>query len=227
MPPLRRAEIAADAAYAAPFGVFVALLVVMPYTGLSGRGALAVWAAVLVAALAGFSRKVIAWRPSFPLQSVAVGAAVFGLWVLPDLVFPDWRSHWLFQNPLVGGQAQAMPAETWRDPVSAAMRALRAVALVPVIEELFWRGWLMRWLIERGFESIPPGTYSRRAFWWTAALFALEHGSYWDVGLMAGIAYNLWIIRSKNLGDAILAHAVTNACLSAYVLWGEHWRYWS
>ena len=44
--------------------------------------------------------------------------------------------------------------------------------------------------------------------------------------LLAGIAYNLWIVKTKRLGDCILAHAVTNASLSAYVIWTGQWRYW-
>jgi hypothetical protein len=97
---------------------------------------------------------------------------------------------------------------------------------VPIVEELFWRGWLMRWLIRSDFESVPLGSYTPMSFWVSAVLFAAEHGAYWDVGLLAGIAYNLWIMKTRRLGDCILAHAVTNASLSAYVIWTGQWRYW-
>jgi hypothetical protein len=98
--------------------------------------------------------------------------------------------------------------------------------LVPIIEELFWRGWLMRWLIDADFRKVPLGSYSGRAFWITALLFASEHGPYWEVGLLAGIAYNWWILRTRTLGDCIIAHAVTNAALSAYVIAAGKWQYW-
>jgi len=98
---------------------------------------------------------------------------------------------------------------------------------VPILEELFWRGWLMRWIIDpQDFEKVPLGTFAPAAFWLTAILFASEHGSFWDVGLAAGIVYNWWMIRTRNLWDCIIAHAVTNALLAAYVIGAGQWQYW-
>ena len=85
----------------------------------------------------------------------------------------------------------------------------------------------MRWIISPRFEQIKLGAYGAASFWITAVLFASEHGAYWDVGLIAGVAYNWWMIRTKSLGDLILAHAVTNGCLCAYVVATHHWEYWS
>jgi len=103
---------------------------------------------------------------------------------------------------------------------------IRSVVIVPITEELFWRGWMMRWLIKPDFERIPLGAYAAGSFWMVAVLFAAEHGSYWDVGLAAGIIFNLWMVRTKSLGDLILAHAVTNAGLGAYVIAAGKWEYW-
>jgi len=103
---------------------------------------------------------------------------------------------------------------------------MRAALVVPVIEELFWRAWLMRWLVNSDFRMVRLGTYAPLAFWLSAVLFASEHGSFWDVGLIAGIVYNFWMIRTRSVADCILAHAVTNAALSVYVIAGHHWQYW-
>ena len=103
---------------------------------------------------------------------------------------------------------------------------MRLFALVPILEELFWRGWLLRWLINPDFQKVPIGKYTPLAFWSVALLFASEHGAYWDVGLAAGIIYNGWMIRSRSLADCILAHGVTNALLAAYVLLSGQWQYW-
>ena len=73
---------------------------------------------------------------------------------------------------------------------------------------------------------MPLGKYAPAAFWVTALLFASEHGPYWDVGLVTGIIYNLWMVKTKRLGDLVLVHAVTNACLSGYVLLFQQWQYW-
>src|SRR5262249_32376495 len=126
------------------------------------------------------------------------------------------------------GQVQSGISEATRNSALVlTLRTLRASVLVPVLEELFWRAWLMRWLIQQDFSKGPLGAYSASAFWIVALLFAAEHGLYWDVGLLAGVIYNWWMIRSKSLGDLILAHAITNACLSGYVILAERWEYWS
>jgi len=214
------------AAYAAPFACFILCLALLPKLPLTPRAQLAVWLAAGFGAVSLFSRQVLDFRLRAPAISVAVGAAVFIVWVAPDLLFPALRSHWLFSNALLGSPAASLSPAALGDPAVLAMRTARAVLLVPVVEELFWRGFLMRWLEHHDFGKVPLGSWEPRAFWTTAALFALEHGSYWDVGFLAGAAYNAWMVRTKSLGDLILAHAVTNACLAAYVLWTQRYEYW-
>jgi len=75
-------------------------------------------------------------------------------------------------------------------------------AIAAVVGELFWRAWLMRWLINSDFRKVPLGTYAPLAFWITAILFAFEHGPYWDVGLVAGLIFNYWMIRTNQLRTA-------------------------
>ena len=75
-------------------------------------------------------------------------------------------------------------------------------------------------------EEIVRACVIASLFWLVAALFASEHGPYWEVGLAAGIVYNWWAVKTKNIADCIWAHAVTNAILSAYVLFGGQWQYW-
>ena len=84
----------------------------------------------------------------------------------------------------------------------------------------------MRWLINTDFWKVPLGTYRPFAFLLTAVLFASEHGPYWDVGIIAGLIYNWWMVRTKSVGNCILMHAVTNGLLSVYVVWMGQWQYW-
>ena len=155
-----------------------------------------------------------------------MGVGVFLIWIGPDYFFPHYRDGILFQNWLTGRLQASTPEAILANPLVLWSRIVRAAMLVPVIEELFWRGWLMRWLVNPHFETVPLGAYSHQAFWLTAILFASEHGPYWDVGLAAGILYNWWLVRTKTLGDCILAHAVTNACLCGYVVATHKWEYW-
>ena len=211
--------------YVVPFGVFLLFL------ALGDAFRLGEWdypfrVAVLAAVLWFFSRHVIDLQPASWTLSIGVGAAVFFLWIAPEALIPDYRSHWLFENSLTGKAVTSIPEGFHLSPLVLVFRTLRAVVIVPLVEELFWRGWLMRWLIKPDFEAVPLGAFRPAAFWISAALFASEHGPYWEVGFAAGIIYNLWIVRQRRLADCIVAHAVTNAILCAYIIGWGRWEYW-
>ena len=212
--------------YVLPFVVFIAFLALQYFAPLPGRVDLVLRTVVLTAVLAVFSRNVLTFRPSKLIASIVVGLLVFLVWIAPDVLFAGYRQHWLFQNSFVGTLDRPFPVDLRSDPWALGLRFFRALILVPIIEELFWRGWLMRSLINPRFESVKPGTFAAGSFWITAILFASEHGPYWDVGLAAGVIYNWWMIRSRNLSDCMVAHAVTNLCLSIYVIGAGHWQYW-
>lgn len=209
----------------APFALFLSLLFLSKQVSL-GWWEFPVWLAVMSGAIWFFSRDVLDLRSPRWAQSALLGVAVFALWVAPDLLIPGWRNHWIFQNPMLGSVGASFPQPLREDVWALLFRSIRAAVIVPVVEELFWRGWLMRWLIRSDFQSVPLGAYTRSSFWFTALLFASEHGPYWEVGLAAGIAYNWWMVRTKSLGDCIVAHGVTNAVLSAYVILTGCWEYW-
>ncbi len=217
----------ADAPYVLPFAVFIAFLAIQKYLPLPPNIEFLVRDLLLAGVLFGFSRHVIQLRPQHLLGTVIIGVAVFVIWVGPDVLFPTYRESWLFQNALFGKiSANTIPENVLKSPWVLWPRILQAVVFVPILEELFWRAWLMRWLISPQFQKVPLGTYQAGAFWMVAVLFASEHGPYWDVGLIAGIAYNWWMVRTRSLADCILAHAVTNGCLCAYVVATRHWEYW-
>jgi CAAX prenyl protease-like protein len=181
---------------------------------------------VMTAVLWFVARPVIDLRVRHLGATLAIGAAVFVVWIAPDTLFPGYRHFWLFENALMPKAATSLSGSALLSWPVLTLRMIRAVVIVPIIEELFWRAWLMRWIIDPDFQSVPLGKYTAQSFWIVAALFASEHGPYWDVGLAAGIIYNWWMVRSRSLGDLILAHAVTNFILSAYVIAFGKWEYW-
>ncbi|HSW50694.1 MAG TPA: CAAX prenyl protease-related protein [Bryobacteraceae bacterium] len=212
--------------YVAPFVLYLALMAVSSYFP-SKAGILYPLRVVLVTAtLLWWSRSLLRLKPSRWGASVLIGAAVFVIWIGPDLLWPSYRSRWMFLSQIPGGAAPSIPAVDRTGFVYLFWRVIGSAGLVPIIEELFWRAWLMRYLISPDFSTVPLGTYAAWAFWITAVLFASEHGQYWDVGLVAGVVYNWWMIRTRNLADCVLAHAVTNACLAAYVILAGQWQYW-
>lgn len=151
---------------------------------------------------------------------------MFAIWIAPDYIFPGFRNGALFSNSIVGHVHSSIPSDDLHSPWVLSWRTARAFFIVPLVEELFWRAWLMRWLINNDFRRVPLGTYAAVSFWLTAILFASEHGPYWDVGLAAGIIYNAWMIRTKSVADCVLAHAVTNGVLSAFTIAASQWQYW-
>ena len=217
----------ATLAYVAPFLAFVGIMAVERAIPLPPQWLYPVRFLIVAALIGALSWPYLSFRPSAPLASIAIGVAVFAVWVAPDVLFGGgYRHHWLFENPVTGAAAS-----TWAPHLKAnigfmLLRSLSSVILIPILEELFWRGWMMRWLIESDFLTVPLGKYAPTAFWIVVLLFASEHGPYWEVGLAAGIVYNWLIVRTRNLADCILAHSVTNAVLCAYVLATGQWQYW-
>ena len=211
--------------YVAPFAAFILLLALTRQIRF-GWWEFPLWIVVMGPTIWFCSRDVVDLRSPFWLRSCAMGLLVFAVWIAPDALISGYRDHWLFQNSITGSLSSTLDPALRNDRSVLALRAFRAVIIVPVVEELFWRAWLMRWLIDTDFRRVPLGAWSAPSFWITAALFAAEHGPYWEVGLAAGIAYNGWMVRTRSLGDCILAHGVTNAALSIYTVATGKWEFW-
>lgn len=209
-------------AWVLPFGLFVGFLALQAWVPTPQWLRLALELALFLT----ISRAPLSVKPARPLWSIGLGVAVFLIWVGPDQLFPAYREWLPFHNSVVGQAIGTTPEAERHNATFLLFRVLVSVIAVPILEELFWRGFLMRWLINRDFRRVPLGAYSAGAFWIVALLFASEHGPYWDVGLITGLIYNWWMVRTRNLWDCILAHAVTNACLAAFVIYVNQWQYW-
>ena len=218
---------AATLAYVAPFAVYVGLMGLEKAVALPAGWFYPIRLVVVAAVLLAFSRSYLSFRVSQWLPSVLVGIAVFLIWIGPDVIFgPGYRHSRLFENSLTGAAKGSLTTDLQISAGFIVVRILGSMVLVPIIEELFWRGWMMRWLIHKEFLKVPLGQYSTQAFWLVAILFASEHGPYWEVGLAAGVIYNWWLVRTRTLGDCMLAHAVTNGLLGIYVVYAGQWQYW-
>jgi len=224
-PDASHAHLAPTIAWIGPFVVFAAWLLLDKHIPLANPAKEIVRDTVILASIVGFSRRLIPSSAPHWVSSVAVGIGVCALWVAPDLLIPGWRSHAIFQNAVTGSVTISIePREL--TPLMLALRTTRAALLVPVLEELFWRGWLPRFLQDSDFRRIPLGQYTSFAFWATAALFAAEHGPFWEVGLVTGVVYNWWMRRTRSLGDVMLCHAATNLALSLFVIVTKRWGFW-
>jgi len=115
------------------------------------------------------------------------------------------------------------PAQRW---AWIAARVLGSCLIVPVIEELAFRGFLLRWLVSQEFESLPPRAWSWSALVLSSLAFGALHG-HWVLGTLAGLAFAAVLVRRGRLGDAVLAHALTNAGLAVAVLAFGRWDLWT
>jgi CAAX protease family protein len=212
-------------AWVGPFAVFMLWLAADKYLPIANPGKEILRDAILAAAILGFSRQLLPTSAPNWAPSIALGLGVCLLWIAPDTLIPGWRNHAIFQNSIMGRVTTSIPPSELT-PLMLALRTARAVLLVPVLEELFWRGWLPRWIQSSKIERIPLGQYTPLAFWATAILFAAEHGPFWEVGLLTGMIYNLWMRHTRSLGDLVLTHAVTNLALSAFVIATGRWGFW-
>ena len=212
-------------AWVGPFVVFLVWLAIDKYLPLANPAKEVVRDAVIAASIVLFSRRLLPRNAPHWLASIGIGLGVCVLWIAPDALVSGWRNHALFQNTLTGYLTVSIP-EGDLTPLMLVLRTVRATLLVPVLEELFWRGWLPRWMQDLHFANVPLGRYTPMAFWATAVLFATEHGPFWEVGLACGIIYNLWMQKTRSLGDVMQTHATTNLALSIYVILGRRWMYW-
>lgn len=151
------------------------------------------------------------------LASCAVGLLVFALWIRMDWTLGAASVPQGFDPSLLPGLELQV--------VMTVFRVTGAVLVVPLMEELFWRSFLIRYIIDKDFDSIPLGTFSWASFLFTVVLFGLEH-HYILAGIMAGIAYNLLLYKTRSLAQCVLAHAVTNLALAVYVVITGKWWFW-
>lgn len=104
-------------------------------------------------------------------------------------------------------------------------RIAGSAVVVPVMEELFWRSFLIRWIDNQDFLKTPLGTFTIRSFIISVLLFGSEH-SLWLAGITAGIIYNLLLYYRKNIFLCMISHGVTNFVLAVYVLTSHRWMFW-
>jgi len=179
----------------------------------------------------------------YPLRFFAAAGA---LWVFRGKYSSlDWRAGWL--GPAIGAGvfvlwiafdrltsvpvANAMPVALAASSAGAraawiSFRVLAAVITVPIAEELAFRGFLLRRLIAQDFESVPFTRFTWFSLLASSVLFGALHGGHWLAAIAAGLLYSFALIRTGRIGEAVAAHATTNAMLGAYVLLYGQWHLW-
>ena len=216
-------ESSSIAGYCVPLALFGV------FTEIEGRVSLSVYPYVYVAKLCAVMLALAVYRSTLrdlrPSRRVVAPALLVGLAVFAEWV---WLDKWL-PYPHIGSRVGFNPfAGLQSGPGLAAFLVARfwgLVVIVPVMEELFWRSFLIRYLTTQDFTAIPIGQFSALAFWLVAGFSGLAHPE-WLVAVVASAAYS-WLLRhTGSLFATVMAHAVTNAVLGLYVLASQDWQYW-
>jgi CAAX prenyl protease-like protein len=158
-------------------------------------------------------------RPQTIALAAMIGLYVFVFWIKLEGCYPAL--------PLLGQRTGFDPgtlSTTWKLPFLT-IRFLGLVLLVPVIEELFWRSFLIRWLIDPNFLKVPIGQVTPAAAAITSAVFAFSHPE-WLPALLTGLLWAWLLWQTRSLSACLISHAVANLALGIHVLVTGDWKYW-
>lgn len=204
----------------------------------------------MIAVLPGY--RTFPWRVSF--LSIVVGVVGVVLWIVlchvrlePKIIGPIDRTLGAVRNVLPGidhpdpptiglmamlgtGERSAynpfvyladQPGLAWTFLV---IRFIGLALVVPIIEEFFLRGFLMRFVVHEHWWQVPFGTATRAALITGTAVPMLMHPGEL---LAAFVWFSLvsWLmVRTKNIWDCVVAHGVTNFLLGVYVVTFNQWQ---
>ena len=158
-------------------------------------------------------------REPISIVAVAIGVLTFLVWMAlaPGYGLEDPEKV-AAMDPAQLGQPSAL---LW-----LLFRVAGYTITVPIAEELVFRGFLARRLIDDDVERVPVGTFTWLSFLASSLAFGLMHGADWPRATLAGIAFALALYQRRRLADAIVAHATINACLAGYVIATGSWTEW-
>lgn len=211
--------------YVAPFGVYFVFLLIQARwtTGLVWLYPIKTLAVAVTLWIFRRDYEELRWPWKTPgalvslLLATVIGLVVIVIWIGLDPFYPKLSNDEPF-NPHTLRTAATMGT-------FIGFRVAGAVLVVPPMEELFWRAFLIRWLVKEDFKQVPVGWFTWQSFAITVVMFGAEHNQ-WLAGLICGALYNWLLYRRKDVFSCVWAHAVSNAALAAWVLARGDWKFW-
>ena len=218
------------AAYTLPMLAFIAFLGAVSL--LKATGSSASWlrapeywvyplqTAVCAALLIWFRRRYELHRLVGSGFAFLIAVVVFVIWIAPQSFLGFAPRNEGFNPDLFAGN----PLAYWS---TVLLRFLRLVVVVPLVEEIFWRGFLLRYFINEKFDEVPVGAFSWLSFSVVTIGFTLAHSpADWAAAAITGALYNLVAYRTRSLSACVLAHAVTNLLLGGWIMATKQWGFW-
>ena len=152
--------------------------------------------------------------------AVGIGLVVFAVWIAPQ--------QFLGIAPrTVGFDPEFFSKGSTLYWITVLVRFLRLVVVVPLVEEIFWRGFLLRYLISEKFTTVTIGTFSWVSFLVVTLAFGFAHSrADWIAAFLCGSLYNLVVYRTRSLASCVVAHALTNLLLGVWIMETRQWGFW-
>ncbi len=181
------------------------------------------------------------WRYYEPIKSknilpaVGLGVFVFFLWIVFETEFinnlspalADFYEKWCV---MPFGEKRSIPEILPYSPATCGWpltiaKLLGSAFVISIIEEFFWRGWLLRFIRTPDFLDIDIGEFHLPAFIGVALIFGFEH-SEWAVGVITGLIWGIFFIKTRDVWSTAISHVTTNLLLGIYVIATGSWQFW-
>lgn len=216
-------------AFVAPMAVFLGLLALNSLAKSVGDGfwfrSAEYWIFPLQTIVCGallwrFRRAYELGRPRRIGVACVVGVVVFAVWIAPQIVL-----H--FPARTIGFDPTVFASQPALYYLTLGFRFARLVIVVPLMEEIFWRGFLLRYFIDERFDRVPIGTFSALSFAAVTVGFMLVHNvADWPAALICGALYNGVAYWTRSLASCVVAHALTNLLLGLWIMQSRQWGLW-
>lgn len=196
--------------YAVAYSVMVVVVAIASWTWLRGK-------------------KIVVphWRI---LEAVVVGLVGIALWIFLcklhlELLVTQYLPGWLRPASRVSFNPFEELSAPWEIYTFITFRMIGLSFLVPVVEEVFWRGFLMRWFISDDWEEVELGRFTWPSFWGVVGLFTLAHPEWLAAATYCALISGLFYWK-KDIWSCIVAHGVSNFAMGIYVLVTGTWWLW-
>ena len=240
-------------AHVVPFAIFMAFMLVLPLVDalIGWDHPAAPWwrqdvaffiypmqTLVTLAALAYYRRSyAFDWSLKWSLAAIPAGALGIFFWLLPTMSYDFFEMSGKTTGILswlgVDARADGFDPSVFENPAAwwsvVLLRFLRAVVIVAFVEEIFWRGFIMRFVHdwEGDYWRQPFGRASWKSWLIVTGLFMAAHAPVDYAGAFVyGSLTWLLCVWSKNLGACVVMHAVANLLMGIYIMQTGKYGLW-